>query len=164
MSKAGASWRWFAIVAVTSLLFVLARAARWTEGVTLDDTFTLLLGALPFIGFYLFNAFIARETIPFRLPIMAWIFTLVIFLVIRLTPIVYDLEGQLGSANWNENYARMLYSAAYAFAGTALASLLCSRQVTWTVWTAAYLAIIWGGLAIYLWLFVYFVPPNISFG
>lgn len=160
MSKIGASWGWFAVIAAVSVLFLLARAARWTEGVTIDDTFTLLLGALPFAGFYLFDAFVSRGAVPFHLSLLAWVFTLLIFLVIRLTPSVYYLEKHVGLGDWNEDFARLLYSAAYALAGTTLAAALCRRRLAWRM--APYLATVWIALAIYLWLFVYLLPPSLS--
>ncbi|MEH2529205.1 steroid 5-alpha reductase family enzyme [Bradyrhizobium sp. AZCC 1588] len=161
--KGGASAGWLAVIAAGCVLFLLARATRWTEGVTIDDWFTLLLGALPFACFYFFGSIASRGTL-FAFLSLAWILTLTVFLFVRLTPLVYAVDSYLHLVTEPPDYRRLVVSFCFSFLGTCLAAAFYnSRLRSMGISALVDLIAVWTFNAMYVWIFIYRLPPDLNF-
>jgi len=163
--KSGASLGWLAVIAAGCVLFLLARAIRWTEGITFDDSLTLLLGALPFACFYFFGSVVSRSTLLFAFLSLAWILTLVAFLGVRLTPLVYVMDTYLHLLAERSTYVRLIGSFCFSLVGTSLAALFYSSRLR-SIGSSAliHLAAVWMFSALYMWVFIYLLPPDLALG
>ena len=162
--KSGASAGWLAVIAAGCVLFLLARAIRWTEGVTFDDWLTLLLGAIPFACFYFFGSVVSRNTVLFAFLSLAWILTLTAFLGVRLTPLAYLMDSCLHVIAERPIYVRLIGSFAFSLLGTCLAAAFYRSHLRSEGASALiHLVAVWAFNALYVWAFVYLLPPDFSF-
>lgn len=160
--KRGASAGWLALISAGCVLFLLARAIRWTEGVTFDDSLTLLLGALPFVCFYFFSSALSRNTVLFSFLSLAWILTLTAFLSVRLTPLTYQMDALLYILAERPNYVRLISSFCYSLLGTSLAAGLYWARLRSVGVSAPVYLLVWAFNALYVWTFVYLLPPDFA--
>lgn len=160
--KSGASAGWLAVIAAGCVLFLLARAIRWTEGVTFDDSLTLLLGALPFVCFYFFGSAVSRNTLLFSFLSLAWILTLTAFLGVRLTPLAYQMDAYLHLIAERPIYVRLIGSFCFSLFGTSLASVFYRSRLRSVGVSAPFYLIVWAFNALYVWAFVYLLPPDLA--
>lgn len=162
--KGGASAGWLAVIAAGCVLFLLARAIRWTEGVTFDDSLTLLLGALPFACFYFFGSVVSGSALLFAFLSLAWILTLMALLCVRLTPLAYVMDSYLHLVVERPDYIRLISSFCFSLLGTGLAAAFHNsrlRRCGDSAWI--YLVAVWTFNALYVWAFVYLLPPDLAF-
>jgi len=147
--KSGASLGWLAVIAA----------------VTFDDSLTLLLGALPFACFYFFGSVVSRSTLLFAVLSLAWILTLVAFLGVRLTPLVYVMDTYLHLLAERSTYVRLIGSFCFSLVGTSLAALFYSSRLR-SIGSSAliHLAAVWMFSALYMWVFIYLLPPDLALG
>ncbi|WP_076865643.1 hypothetical protein [Bradyrhizobium mercantei] len=159
--RRGASAGWLAVIAAGCTLFLFARAVRWTEGVTIDDSMTLLLGVLPFVFFYFFGSVAGRDRDSlFPIFSLAWIMTLTVFLVVRLTPLAYTMDASLRLVTARPELGRLISSICFSLLGTCIA-IVFYRTRLWRDRSAAmvHLGAMWAFNALYVWTFVYILPP-----
>ena len=162
--KGGASAGWLAVISAGIVLFLFARAIRWTEGVTFDDTVTLLLGALPFACFYVLGSAMALGSPLFAFFSLAWILTLTVFLGVRLSPLIYVVDPYLNSISLPASYVRLIASFFLSLIGTGLTSALYWSFLRSEGFRAfGYMIVTCAFNALYIWVFIYLLPPDLSF-
>ena len=153
---------WWVTILGSCILFLFARAHRWVEGVTIDDTLSLLLGAFPFFFFAFVSPRLARfGSAPASFYITSWILTLIAFLVIRLS----HLAGAYLDFPFVERSAltRLVVSLAYATLGTLASALFFVGHFRAKhVPKLPPLMLAWLFNAIYMWVSIFLLPPQLS--
>src|SRR6266480_2537107 len=105
------------VVLLSAVLFLLARALRWHEGITFDDAFSLLLGVLPFGFFLLVSRLKSVGEASVGLFSVAWLLTLAAFLIVHLNYSLRAYESLIYGAIGRNEWSRLAGSFAYVCFG-----------------------------------------------
>lgn len=160
LARSRISVAWIVLIAIASIMFLLARASRWAEGVTWDDSVSLLLGTLPFAAFYMFGSLFEQREVVYGFFARVWIISLGALLIVRLTPTVFLIEENVLPVVGSVEKLRFLTALSCNLFGATVGLLVYACQEK-----ASARAVVWALVAClsgtaFMWLFIFQLPPD----